>query len=261
MTALPIPEVVDVPALCNELRELHARRRTLIRSTTSLTNQIKAVCRRVVAVEGKDDTAGLKRADRIYAEAVALCKGKPVDASAFSELAPVVAQWIAPLHQARTLVETEVKTLKKQMEKIAAHLPVAGWVKSVAGFGLGNLACVVGETGDMSGYSNPAKVWKRLGLAVIRGERQRRTTDKDLAIEMGYSPSRRAIVFVLGECLIKAQGKDEKAGPYRRIYDQRKAYELERDPEMSAQHVHRRAKRYMEKRVIRDLWRAWRDAR
>jgi hypothetical protein len=34
-----------------------------------------------------------------------------------------------------------------------------------------------------------------------------------------------------------------------------------RDPEMSDMHSHLRAQRCMEKRLLRDLWRAWRRAK
>jgi hypothetical protein len=82
--------------------------------------------------------------------------------------------------------------------------------------------------------------------------------DKELAIEMGYSPTRRSAVWTLGDCLIKGQGKGEDAGEFRRIYDARKAYELERNEKMTKAHAHNRAKRRMEKEAIRRLWKAWR---
>jgi hypothetical protein len=58
----------------------------------------------------------------------------------------------------------------------------------------------------------------------------------------------------IGDALIKGN----RAGKYRTFYLRRKEYELQRDPEMKPIKAHRRAQRYMEKRLLRDLWRAWR---
>jgi hypothetical protein len=113
------------------------------------------------------------------------------------------------------------------------------------------LAVIVGVAGDLSNYSNPAKLWKRFGLAVIDGRAQRKVTNTEQAIAMGYSPMRRSAMWTIGDAVIKTQGE------YRELYLDRKMYEAERDPEMSKMHCHRRAQRYMEKRLLRDLWRAW----
>lgn len=49
-------------------------------------------------------------------------------------------------------------------------------------------------------------------------------------------------------------------GKYGEKYLRRKAYEFARDPEITKAHAHASAKRYMEKKLIRDLWAAWRAA-
>lgn len=97
-------------------------------------------------------------------------------------------------------------------------------------------------------------------LAVDEGKRQWKDA----------SPAARAIVWNVGECILKAQvrnpkGEDGKPtgdrfaiGPLGQIYIDRRAIEatkVETDG-----HIHNRSKRYMEKRFLRDLWRAWRAA-
>jgi len=72
-------------------------------------------------------------------------------------------------------------------------------------------------------------------------------------IEHGYSPKRRSRMWNIGDALIKGNAD----GIYRATYLKRKEYELARNPEMPKIHAHRRAQRYMEKRLLRDLWRAW----
>jgi hypothetical protein len=113
-----------------------------------------------------------------------------------------------------------------------------------------SLAAIVGEAGDLSNYANPAKLWKRLGLAVMPdGTRQRRVTGVE-GLEHGYSPARRSVVWNIGACIVKA------GGPLKAVYDARKVYETPRVETKG--HAHNRAQRYVEKRFVRDLWIAWR---
>ena len=98
-------------------------------------------------------------------------------------------------------------------------------------------------------------IYKRAGLAVVEGERQRKHSNKDMAILHGYNPSRHAVFWTIGDSLLKAQGKEEKAGPYRKVYDTRKLMERERVE--TDGHAHNRALRYMTKRLIKDLYIEW----
>lgn len=59
-------------------------------------------------------------------------------------------------------------------------------------------------------------------------------------------------MFVIGEALIKKQNR------YRALYLERKVIEEQKAPSGSKLLWHRRAHRYMEKRLLRDLWSAWR---
>jgi hypothetical protein len=163
------------------------------------------------------------------------------------------------------------------MARLAKSLPVwEQFAEAVRGFGPGSLAVIIGEAGDLSNYSTHSKLWKRMGLAVINGIRQgglKKTSGKESWIEHGYSPLRRSRMWNIGDTLIKGN----KDGPYRSAYLARKQYERDRAESngitvlpaakisksiaaasMSDGHVHLRAQRYMEKRLLRDLWKAWR---
>lgn len=164
----------------------------------------------------------------------------------------------------------------KIMEKAVQKLPIwTDWAEGVRGLGAKSLAVVIGETGDLSGYPSHSHVWKRCGLAVIDGNRQgglRKGSSADAWIEHGYNRQRRSMIWVIGDTMIKAQvrkvkdaegedtGAREAIGPYGEAYLQRKKYELERDPDMKPIVAHRRAQRYMEKRLLKHLWQAWRRA-
>lgn len=226
----------DLAPIIAEIREQWRRRQAWHRAEKSLTLQAKALCRRL--------TAGDKKKAGVLYDA-ALGDGD-------HSLAATALAAILPLVEARDSVEKARKAVQKRLRELAGQLPVAPWVKSVRGFDLPSLAAIVGEAGDLGTYSNPAKLWKRFGLAVMGdGSRQRRVSGVD-ALEHGYSPSRRSVMWNVGDCLVRA------SGPLKMLYNERKAIEAER-VETKA-HAHNRAKRYIEKRLLRELWSAWRTA-
>jgi hypothetical protein len=228
---------VDVAPLIDELREQWRRRQAWHRAEKALTLQAKALCRRPV---GGD----IREAGKAYD--AALGKGE-------HPLADVALAAIFPLTEARDGVAKHRAAVEKRLVKLAKQLPVAPWVEGVRGVGLLSLAAIVGECGDLTAYSNPSKLWKRMGLAVMEdGQRQRRVGGVD-GIAHGYSPGRRSVVWNVGACIVKA------GGPLKAVYDGRKAYEANRVGTKA--HAHARAQRYVEKRFLRDLWCAWRPPR
>jgi hypothetical protein len=197
----------------------------------------------------------------------------------FREMSAIVI----PSIMARKPYSDVEDSMTDKMEEIAVTLPV--WQQfgsTIRGFGARSLAVIIAEAGDLSNYSNPGKLWKRMGLAPIqKGEiakagstwRAGGLTAEDWT-NAGYSMRRRSCMFVIGDTLLKLND-----GIYRQVYDDRKEYERIKASErglivapsakipkksahlyMSDGHIHRRAKRYMEKRFLRDLWQAWRRA-
>jgi hypothetical protein len=180
---------------------------------------------------------------------------------------------LIPFLDSLKLLKTARLQEERKLKKHAEALPVWKYFgHPILGFGSLSLGAIIGEAGDLQIYSNPAKLWKRMGLALIGNERQRKCVDKEKAEQHGYSPRRRSVMFVIGDNLVKQKSA------YRTVYDERKVRELEKAAEegltvapaakipkgkhaeyRSEGHIHFRAKRYMEKRLLRDLWRAWRD--
>ena len=144
--------------------------------------------------------------------------------------------------------------IEKELQRLAKSLPIWAWVSEQKGFGPLNLAAIVGESGEIGSYRNPSCLWKRMGLAVIGNERQRKKSDAEGALAHGYNPARRAVAYLLGDCLIKGNGE----GKYRTLYLARKEIEAAKEDVKTKAHAHNRAARYMTKRVLRDLWSAWR---
>jgi hypothetical protein len=229
-----------------QLRETHRQRQDLHRAEKSLTLQIKAVERRLSGAKGALPPSGRVPRDLTGDEG-------HFSGETQQPVANIAFLATLPLHEARQVVHAGRLKPERQMARLAKQLPVWAWVESVHGFGAVGLAQIVGEAGDLSKYSNPAKLWKRMGLAVINGESQRRKAGA-AALEHGYNPIRRSIMYCIGDSLIKKQNA------YRDLYLDRKQYEMEKLPEGTKLLWHRRAQRYMEKRLLRDLWRAWRDS-
>jgi hypothetical protein len=219
----------------DEIREQWRRRQMWHRAEKSLTLQAKSMCRRLLAGDKKE-------AEVLYKSAL---NGKD---HAMSEVAYLA---MMPLLQARDGIEKSRLLVEKALLQLVKELPVYNWILALRGVGPLSLAGIVGEAGDLSSYGNPAKLWKRMGLAVINGERQRKK-EGEAGIVHGYNPSRRSLMWTVGDCIIRA------GGPLKELYNQRKEYEAPRVK--TKMHAHNRAKRYIEKRLLRDLWRAWRDA-
>lgn len=255
-----------------QIRETHRQRQDLHRAEKSLTLQIKAVERRLSSSgSGQDDdenphcfagSADPSGSEGHYifdtqckhANTSDLSSGE-VHSSNDTQSRVDDAAFFAtlPLREAREVIKPQRRKLERQMVKLAKHLPAYAFVESVNGFGAMGFAQIVGEAGDLSNYANPGKLWKRMGLAVINGKSQRRVAGAE-ALEHGYSPIRRSIMYCIGDSMIKKQNA------YRELYLARKVTEAEKMPDGTKMHHHRRAQRYMEKRLLKDLWKFWRDA-
>jgi hypothetical protein len=241
----PAPALADT---IGQIVEHHRLRQDMVRARQRLELQAQAVLRRLL--DG-DKVAAAKRWAQV--------KRDPA--------APERA-WLGAMLAAMEPLEAQQAATERTLAKLVRTLPIHAWAATVSGLGDVSLAGIIGECGGHApgDFRSPAALWKRMGLGVISGGRQRRVAG-DAALEHGYSPTRRSLMWTVGECIIKAQVRAEKdadgtrtgsraIGPYGALYLERKAYEAGRVE--TAAHAHNRAKRYTEKRLLRDLWRAWR---
>lgn len=182
---------------------------------------------------------------------------------------------------ARSSFDDNRAAAEKALRKLAMTLPVYAWVKENArGLGELGLAVIVAEAGIPIGeYRTVSGLWKRLGLAVINGERQRRVANKEMAVEHGYSPSRRAQIWAqCSDSMFRAQwrGADEETGEvahpigrYGEVYARRRARTAPRidatadlplgDPaKWTKGRCHNDGRRVMTKALLVDLWVTWR---
>lgn len=208
---------------------------------------------------------------------------------------PLIAWTSAFVEAMQPLIVAE-KQFARLLEKEAKALPCYDWVKGVLGFGAASYGGIVAECagGDeanpstIADYRSPAALWKRMGVGLVntgsyevhdtrkgqdgllrrvdvdKGAGRQRMVAGEEALVHGYVPRRRAILWNVGQSLIKAQIRKDPDDAEKRIalgelgevYLMRKEYELAR--EVAPIVAHRRAQRYMEKRLLRDLWREWR---
>lgn len=164
---------------------------------------------------------------------------------------------------ARACWDTLRANTEREMQRHAKGLPVWTWAASVKGLSAQGLACIIGETGDLSNYETKERVWKRLGLAVIDGIAQQRRSKMEEAAAHGFSPKRRATVWAIADVLLQAQWRGERdgkpahpIGPYGAVYGRRKAHTVNREG-WTPKHRDNDARRVMSKALIEDLWRVW----
>ncbi len=263
--------------LIADIRYHHRNRNFAMETRKALNNGLGAFIRIYLgwskALPKNERDAIAARAAELEKIGDLVFKGKPVEKP--EDFLPI-EEIIVGAVMARSPFDKIEKDATKAMEKLARELSVWVWAESVRGFGARSLAVIIAETGDLSNYANPAKVWKRMGLAVMGDVRQGglpKSASKKAWIEHGYSRLRRSRMWNIGDALVKGNAD----GVYRRLYLTRKEYEVNKaDAEglivapsakipkgkaseyRSVGHIHRRAQRVMEKRLLRDLWNVWR---
>lgn len=262
-----LPPVAIPPDTIAALVALQRRRRFCIVSQSRINRSCEAFIATALGYR-KDQDATARKA--VWKQASAVRKAveaggeghenrDPAVTAAFSATADIVRASAA----GRVHWDTLRDGTEKEMRRLARTLPAYAWVQTVAGLSDLGLAIIVGEAGDLSNYATKERVWKRLGLAVIGGQRQRGLSDADAAAEHGYSPKRRAEVWAIcSDAMFRKQWRGAKddapahaIGPYGAIYARRKAATADREWVPARRDAD--ARRIMTKAVIEDLWRVW----
>jgi len=228
-----------------DVRDTHRMRQDLLNAEGRLWRQTRAICTRSIDKDGKEKK-------EIYAEGAVLFEAILKDNGHISAIGTIVSASVLPLVTSYEVIRRERKLVQKSLVAMASQFPVADWVENKHGIGILGVGQIIGETGDLNNYANPAKLWKRMGLHVIEGERAKKKRGKE-GIAQEYSPRRRAVAWNIGDAVIRS-GK----GEYYEMYLKRKEYESTKEPDFNKGWWHNRAKRYMEKQFLKDLWQEWR---
>mgnify|MGYP005858680255 CR=1 FL=1 len=250
--------------LCDDLMELQVRRRALISDIGDHERRLKGLARRLMGWRFDAPDAERKRINEDAATAVkTMLAGKALDdielvaladATGLSDEVSVRRESLSPLLAQRKAVE-------RDMEMLASQTPGADFASATRGFAMRGLAVLIGEAGNLSDYPNPAKLWKRLGLAPYNGRAGStwRTMKGGLKAEewseMGYSPSRLGQIYGV---ITVPLGNGNRDGKYRSLYLHEKARFIAEGKSERPMHAHLHAQRVMTKELVLDLWRAWR---
>jgi hypothetical protein len=274
----------DLASIINEIRGWHRERCFAMESRKISDLRLGAELRTRLGwkrdLPKVESDAIKKRALELIVLGEKVCKGKSTgaDDAAFVKSASIIIASI----QGRKIWDELEGNATEHMERLARSLPVwPAWGEGVRGFGARSLAVIIGEAGDLSNYPKKGHLWKRMGLSPIEKDGlvqsgaswRKGGLSKDDWIAAGYSMVRRSRMFVIGDVMVKV------GDHYRQVYLDRKEYERSnaqalgltvcpaaripakrKDEFVSDGHIHRRAQRYMEKRLLRDLWQAWRRA-
>ncbi|GJD58689.1 hypothetical protein MTDSW087_04917 [Methylobacterium dankookense] len=260
-----------------------------MRSRISLQLTAYAICRRFCAPSQEEiDSTPWETVKKRWNVRATKLWSEVQNGTAADDLIMAVGP-ILPSIRLHTQMEEPVE---RRMTKLAGQHTLSAFAKSVRGFGPAGLAKVIAECGDPAAYRSPAALWKRMGLAVIDGQRQRRVKDKDLAIKMGYVAERRSAMWNVGGSVIGGMGRGprplvgedvearEDLTRYQKLFIARLRYLVQRGDvdevtgkprwsrppvtdkktgelrESFSTHAASEAKRYVEKRLLKDLWRA-----
>lgn len=204
-----LQSIIPVAQLAAELQTLQRQRAWYLKSRIMIANRLQAT---VAGYRGYSSNQEEKVRRQRFAEASNIIQqiGKgTITEAPYLEIVRTTLLSITGFNQA-------IARLEKQMLAFAKQLPVVAWVQAPEqrGFGVLFLGIVIGETGDLAGYTNPAKVWKRLGCAPFVADGQthmgatwRAGREGKLSAEQwaafGYSPRRRSIAYLIGEGLCK----------------------------------------------------------
>jgi len=256
-------------ATISELIALQRQRKFCIVSQSRCDRSVESF---IATQLGYNKDADAKERKAVFAKASAFRKeveknggGQSAFESHKADAPSVAIPLIVLSASAREAWDKHRNQVEKRMRKLAQTLPGWGYASTIKGLGEKSYAILIGECGDWSNYATKERVWKRLGLAVIEGERQGRRSNAEDAAKHGYSPKRRSEAWNIADSLFKHQWRgakdDTPAGPigrYGEIYAKRKAHTETREGWTPA-HRDNDARRVMTKVLIEDLWKAWRQ--
>lgn len=297
------------------IQERYRRRVSWHKAEKTLILQGKAICRRLCGGDKDLANALFDRVAKLKTHEIIGVLHRNIEVSnIYDQQLFEAVENLHPIVMAKNEIEGHREKLEHEYSEYAKRLPIAQWVMTIDGVSWGSVAAIIGSTGDLRLYPTPSRVWKRMGLAVMEDGRQRPMRDKERAAAHGYNRVRRSVMWNVGTSILRAQtekfedlidpetgeaardakGKKIKtdvvkrpAGPWRKVYDARRAYEEPKNEagdyaqqaenrlreasfdhktaaykaysqgKLPPLHLHQRAQRYMEKQFLKEFWVQW----
>jgi len=253
-----------IAEICQELRQLQRNRVIVLKSRNMQANRLQAI---VAGTIGYSTSMEEKARKEKFLEATAIIESIIEKDPQYSNL-PIASIVRTTMIGIQAFEDTK-KELEAPMKKLVKELPIANsktaWLfqPEQRGFGELILATLIGETGDLCNYSNPAKMWKRMGCAPyeFNGETKMGATWKsgkggslpaEEWVKYGYSPRRRSLAYLIGDGIVKLN-----KSIYRKRYDDTKASIKLRHPEYTDLRCHRHGMLLATKLLLKNLWIQW----
>ena len=208
---------MNVAKISSELQALQKQRVWYLKSRIMVANRLQATVAGTLGYESGMTEAQRAKKMKEATKLIKVIDAKHKAGEAQGGIASIVINTLPSIKG----FNAEVIELDKLMEKMTKQLPMVDWVHQPAqrGVGLKSLGVIIGETGDLHNYSTVSKVWRRMGLAPItkngethmgstwRGRKNGQTKLNAREWQDGkYNPRRRAIMFVVGENLVRQNG-------------------------------------------------------
>jgi len=155
-----------------------------------------------------------------------------------------------------SLLYTE-KELAKRLDAWSSHHPLRiNWLSKIYGVGPILSSALIAWLGPISRFDNISKLWKYCGMAP--GQKRKRGQ------KINYNPHLKTLMWKIASSFEKQKATKSR---YRRIYDEKKRYYLNR-PDLheaiekkkkgAKLHVRLMAMRFTVKRFLADTWIVWR---
>jgi len=161
-------------------------------------------------------------------------------------------------HSTYQLFDIMKNEVAKSLTGELIKMPIwTGYLQNVVGISTLTASKLLYLVKDVTRFSNPSKLMKYAGLAVVDGAPDRLKR----GVEAHYSPELKSLLLgVVGDNFIKSNSQ------YRKVYDERKAYTAQNRPEWGVNpktkkenykaHYHADARRVMVKRFVVEFWKA-----
>lgn len=274
----PKPEVrtevsfVSQAQVATELQSLQRRRSIVIKSRMMQETRLQAI---VAGTLGYSSHMEEKERNEVFAKARQLIKDVET-CKAHHPLEEIIHATMRGVNE----FNAHQEFLEEQMlDQVGKLTNIVAWINQPeqAGVGLITIATIIGETGDLANYANPAKVWRRMGCApfTFDGKTLMGSTwksgkegklSKEAWTEFGYSPRRRSIAYVIGKNLmmqnVRREGRGESkkilyTGPYRARYEEAKARFKDVHPDYKPGRCDNHGILLAAKLFMKNLWMLW----
>lgn len=172
------------------------------------------------------------------------CRGSRCGSKVFRSarrVDPFVEEYLPRFRELEEALENEVKSL------VGGHDLWQEWAHYVRGIGEITLGRIMGHC-DIKLLTKPSKMWAHAGLGLDEQGRPQRKRKGEL---VNYDPKLQSVTCILGESLLRAQGR------YYDLYLDRKQRYLAQG--FTLGHAHNRAFREMRKLCLDHIWRKWRE--